>query len=71
MSSINKPEQIDMYRQRVLLKGLKLELIGMKLSRGRSCYSIVKQEYGLKGNKQSVYDQFKAISDAAFEEMVK
>ena len=60
-----------MYRQRVLLKGLKLELIGMKLSRGRTCYSIIKQEYGLKGNKQSVYDQFKAISDAAFEEMVK
>ena len=71
MSSINKPEQIDMYRQRVLLKGLKLELIGMKLSRGQSCYSIIKQEYGLKGNKQSVYDQFKAISDAAFKEMVK
>jgi len=71
MSSINTPEQINMYRQRVLLKGLKLELIGMKLSRGRTCYSIIKQEYGLKGNKQSVYDQFKAISDAAFEEMVK
>ena len=71
MSSINTPEQINMYRQRVLLKGLKLELIGMKLSRGRSCYSIIKQEYGLKGNKQAVYDQFKAISDAAFEEMVK
>ena len=60
-----------MYRQRVLLKGLKLELIGMKLSRGRTCYSIIKQEYGLKGNKQSVYDQFKAISDASFKEMVK
>ena len=71
MSSINTPEQINMYRQRVLLKGLKLELIGMKLSRGRTCYSIIKQEYGIKGNKQSVYDQFKAISDAAFEEMVK
>ena len=58
-----------MYRQRVLLKGLKLELIGMKLSRGQSCYSIIKKEYGLKGNKQSVFDQFKAISDAAMNQL--
>jgi len=70
MSSIKTPEQINMFHQRTLLKGLELELIGMK-RRGRSCYAIVKQEYGLKGNKQSVYDQFKAISDAAFKEMVK
>ena len=60
-----------MYRQRVLLKGLKLELIGMRMSRGRTCYSMIKQEYGLKGNKQSVYDQFKLISDKAMEEMSK
>ena len=71
MSSINTPEQINMYRQRVLLKGLKLELIGMRMSRGRTCYSMIKQEYGLKGNKQSVYDQFKLISDKAMEEMSK
>ena len=60
-----------MYSQRVLLKGLKLELIGMRMSRGRTCYSMIKQEYGLKGTKQSVYDQFKLISDKAMEEMSK
>jgi hypothetical protein len=69
MNILNTPQQIDMYRQRVLLKGLKLELIGMKLSRGKSCYSIIKKEYGLKGNKQAVYDQFKAISDAAMNKL--
>ena len=44
----------------ILEKALKLELLGMK-GRGRSAYSVIKSEYGLKGNKQSVYDQFKAI----------
>ena len=69
MNTLNTPEQIDLYRERVLLKGLKLELIGMKLSRGRTCYSIIKQEYGLKGNKQAVYDQLKAISDATMDQL--
>lgn len=39
------------------LKGaLHLELAGMK-RRGRSAYAIAKAEFGLKGNKQKVYDQ--------------
>lgn len=52
---------IDDYRMRVLLSGLKLETKGMQISRGRSCYSIIKQEFGLKGNKQRVLEQFTAI----------
>ena len=36
---------IDKYRLKVLLKGLKLELLGIK-KRGRSCYSIIKEEFG-------------------------
>ena len=51
---------IDLFRMSVLEKALKLELLGMK-GRGRSAYSVIKSEYGLKGNRQSVYDQFKAI----------
>jgi hypothetical protein len=38
--------------------------LGMK-SRGPSAYAIIKREYGLRGNKQSVFDQFKAIKDQA------
>ena len=49
---------IDLFRMSVLEKALRLELLGMK-GRGRSAYSIIKSEFGLKGNRQSVYDQFK------------
>ena len=59
MQVYDTPEAIKTYRQRVLLKGLEAELIGMKLSRGRSCYCIIKEEFDLKGSKQKVYDQFK------------
>ncbi len=60
--TLNNPEQIVAFRARVLLRGLKLETLGMT-KRGISCYSIIKQEYGLKGSKQKVYDQFKIMLD--------
>ena len=46
----------DIYDLFVLEKSLKLELLGMK-RRGQSAYSIVKQQYGLKGNREKVYNQ--------------
>ena len=58
---LDTPEAIAAYRQRTLLRGLQGEIMGLRLSRGRSCYSIIKEEYGLKGNKQKVYDQFKQL----------
>ena len=51
-------DNIDLFRMSVLEKALKLELLGMK-GRGRSAYSVIKSEFGLKGNRQSVYEQFK------------
>jgi hypothetical protein len=49
---------INMFRFRMLIGGLKLEMTtGMKLTRGRSAYAVLKEELGLKGNKQKVYDQ--------------
>jgi hypothetical protein len=59
---LTQPEQIQQFRARALLRGLKLETLGMA-RRGQSCYSIIKTEYGLKGSKQKVYDQFKKILD--------
>ena len=53
-------EQIAGARLLTLRSGLSLELKGMT-RHGRSCYSIIKQEFGLHGNKQSVYDQFTGI----------
>jgi len=52
-------DNIDLFRMSILEKALKLELLGMK-GRGRSAYSVIKSEFGLKGNRQSVYDQFVA-----------
>lgn len=54
--------QIDRFRSRVLLSALKLEIKGMQ-RRGPSAYSIIKREYGLKGSKQSVYNQLSSILD--------
>jgi hypothetical protein len=54
--------QISRYRDKVILAGLKLELLGMK-RRGPSCYKMAKMEFGLKGSKQKVYDQLKAVLD--------
>ncbi len=59
---LTEPEQIQQFRARALLRGLKLETLGMT-KRGQSCYSIIKAEYGLKGSKQKVYDEFKKILD--------
>lgn len=50
------PEAIDRFRLVALKGALKLETLGMK-RRGQSVYSIVKQEFGFKGNKASVLKQ--------------
>ena len=41
--------------------GLRMELKGLRMIRGVSCYALVKQETGLKGSKQKVYDQFEVM----------
>ena len=51
---------IDLFRMSVLEKALKLELLGMK-GRGRSAYAIIKSEFSIKGNRQSVYNQFREL----------
>lgn len=54
---------IPLFRLSVLEKALKLEVLGMK-RRGASVYSIVKQEFGLKGTKAAVYKQFSEYVEA-------
>jgi hypothetical protein len=56
MSTINTPEQIELFRLATLHKMLKLETLGMTRS-GQSAYSIIKQETGLTGSKQRVFEQ--------------
>ena len=50
-------------RYRALLGALKLEIKGLK-RRGRPAYAIIKDEFGFKGTRQKVYDQFKAHIEA-------
>ena len=57
MAIITGKENIDRYRLIVLKHGLKLELLGMQ-KRKPSCYSVIKDEFNLKGSKQKVYDMF-------------
>jgi len=57
---ITGKENIDAFRLRTLHKMLKLETLGMT-RRGQSAYAIIKQETGLKGSKQKVYDQLTEI----------
>ena len=59
------PQKIDLYRMHVLHKMLKLEMLGIKMSKSRqpSAYSVIKKEYGLKGSRQKVYDAFEEIKN--------
>ena len=58
------PKAVNFFRMNVLLQGMKTELkTGMRLTRGPSCFTRVKQEYGLKGNKQKLIDQFQNLVD--------
>ena len=59
--TFDTPELIEGYRLLVLASKLKLETKGLKVSRGPSAYTLIKKEFNLKGNKQSVLDQFNAM----------
>ena len=58
---LDTPELIEGFRLLQLRSALKLELVGMKMWRGSSAYSRIKQEFKLKGNKQEVFDQFEEL----------
>jgi hypothetical protein len=50
--------QIDLFRLKMLQRGLEAEVRGMRLTRGSNCYAIIKREFGLKGSKVSVLKQY-------------
>ena len=55
-------ESIPHYKLLLLIQGLKAELKGFRLtSKGRTCYSLLKSNYGLKGNRESVLAQSQDI----------
>ena len=63
---IGKPKGIRLRRLKLLLAGLQVEMArprqGLRLSnKRRSCYAIIKSEFRLRGNRYSVFDQYKKI----------
>ena len=61
MPIIDKPEQIELWNLLVLRSALKLEMLGLAISRGKTAYSTIKQMFNLKGNRQKVLDTFNEI----------
>ena len=56
-------ENVRNARILTLRSALKLELKGLKMSRGISAYAIIKREFGFKGNKARVLEQLNAFID--------
>ena len=57
-------EKIALYQMLVLRSALKLEMVGIKMNRGRTAYSAIKQVFNLKGSRQKVLDTFNEIIEA-------
>lgn len=57
------PDGVKLYRLLMIKSGMESEHIrGMRLTRKvPSCFTIVKKEFGLKGNKLKVYQTFCAM----------
>ena len=68
MSQVIEGDDVIMFAIIALESALRLEVKGMKVSSGRSAYSIVKDRYQLKGSKQRVLEQFNQIVNALREE---
>ena len=58
---LDTPSKIEAYRLLVLKAAMKLELVGMRHSSGKSVCADVKRTYGFKakrGDKQAIFDQY-------------
>lgn len=60
MTIIDTPEGINAYHILSMVYAIKLESLGMKNSRG-SVYALAKRKYNLKGNRESVMAQLRAM----------
>lgn len=65
---LTTPEQINAFRLRSLRQGLKLEMMGMRLtSKGKTCYAILKG-MGYRGTRQQVFEAITIDSENALSE---
>jgi hypothetical protein len=59
MSMITGQQILD-FRLLTLRKGLQLEIKGLRKT-GRSCFQIIKSEFGLRGTRQQVLADFEKL----------
>jgi hypothetical protein len=62
-----KGKQIAFYQLCSVIGALKLEIRGLKHSRG-SVYVVAKKRYGLKGNKERVLAQLETLKEKLIED---
>ena len=63
MMIADTPYKIELFRLLTLRGGLELELKGIK-HRGRTAYSILKEELNLKGSREKVLQQVNLLLDS-------
>jgi hypothetical protein len=72
MTTLSHPDEIALFRLCTLRTMLKLEIRGMTRTRTaykRTAYAILKEELGLKGNKEKVLEQVIAIIEQRKKEL--
>ncbi len=64
--SITGPEDIGFFRLLTMRAGLRMEVKhpGIRMSRGPTCYTIARREFGFRGNKAKVLAQLEAHVEA-------
>jgi len=63
MTALSTPEQIEAYRLATLRTGLRLEIKGLRMSRGRTSYALLK-DLGYKGSRERVLEMVTADVEA-------
>ena len=64
------PYKIELYKLLVLRGALRLEIKGIK-HRGRTAYSVIKEELNLKGSREKVLEQLNLLLDSMKNKNIK
>lgn len=56
--SLDTPSDIQAFRYLSLKGRLSLEMKGIKFKGSRTTYSLIKEEFNLQGNRQTVYNAY-------------
>ena len=65
---LDTPEKQELARLIALRSAMRMEVKGFRMTnKAPTAYSILKKEYGFKGNKQKVLDQVSEILDKVLE----